>query len=69
MPGEIKKETVTNLTSKFFTNENGNSLFKKLKGAFEHKANLYAFHAVVGYFRGSGKRDIILSETFTPQAF
>jgi superfamily II DNA/RNA helicase len=40
--------------SKFFTNENGNSLFKKFKGAFEHIADLYAFHAVVGYFRASG---------------
>lgn len=42
------------MSTKFFTNENGNSLLKKFKGAFEHIANIYAFHAVVGYFRSSG---------------
>ncbi len=54
MPGELKQQTITVSTSKFFTNENGNSLIKKFNGAFEHIANLYAFHAVVGYFRASG---------------
>ena len=42
------------MSSKFFTNETDNSLFKKFTGAFENIANLYAFHAVVGYFRASG---------------
>lgn len=42
------------MSTKFFTNENGNSLLKKFKGAFEHIADIYAFHAVVGYFRSSG---------------
>ncbi|MCX6222597.1 MAG: helicase-related protein [Bacteroidia bacterium] len=42
------------MSSKFFTNETDNSLFKKFVGAFENIANLYAFHAVVGYFRASG---------------
>lgn len=42
------------MSTKFFTNENGNSLYKKFTGAFEHIANIYAFHAVVGYFRASG---------------
>jgi len=42
------------MSTKFFTNENGNSLFKKFTGAFEHIANMHAFHAVVGYFRASG---------------
>lgn len=42
------------MSTKFFTNENGNSLFKKFKGAFENIANIQAFHAVVGYFRASG---------------
>jgi len=42
------------MSSKFFTNEHENSLFKKFNGAFENIANLYAFHAVVGYFRSSG---------------
>ena len=39
------------MSTKFFTNESGNSLLKKFKGAFEHIANMHAFHAVVGYFR------------------
>lgn len=42
------------MSTKFFTNEHNNSLFKKFTGAFENIANLYAFHAVVGYFRASG---------------
>jgi superfamily II DNA or RNA helicase len=42
------------MSSKFFTNETDNSLFKKFIGAFENIANLYAFHSVVGYFRASG---------------
>ncbi|NOT50044.1 MAG: helicase [Chitinophagaceae bacterium] len=42
------------MSTKFFTNDNGNSLLKKFRGAFEHIANIYAFHAVVGYFRSSG---------------
>ena len=42
------------MSTKFFTNEPNNSLFKKFTGAFENIANLYAFHAVVGYFRASG---------------
>ncbi len=42
------------MSSKFFTNENGNSLLKKFRGAFEHIAEMYAFHAVAGYFRSSG---------------
>jgi superfamily II DNA/RNA helicase len=42
------------MSTKFFTNEPNNSLFKKFTGAFDNIANLYAFHAVVGYFRASG---------------
>jgi superfamily II DNA/RNA helicase len=42
------------MPSKFFTNDPDNSLFRKFTGAFENIANLYAFHAVVGYFRASG---------------
>lgn len=42
------------MSSKFFTNEKGNSLLRKFNGAFEHIADIYAFHAVVGYFRSSG---------------
>jgi hypothetical protein len=50
----LKTEQGAVLSTKFFTNECGNSLFKKFKGAFEHIADIYAFHAVVGYFRASG---------------
>lgn len=42
------------MSTKFFTNTGENTLFKKFEGAFEHLANLYAFHAVVAYFRSSG---------------
>lgn len=42
------------MSSKFFTNESGNSLLKKFKGAFENISEIYAFHAVAGYFRSSG---------------
>jgi hypothetical protein len=51
---DSKTEPAANVSTKFFTNENGNSLFKKFKGAFEHISDLYAFHAVVGYSRASG---------------
>ncbi len=50
----LKIEQAAGVSTKFFTNEGGNSLFKKFTGAFEHIADLYAFHAVVGYFRASG---------------
>ncbi|MFY7911213.1 MAG: hypothetical protein ACOVO2_16720, partial [Emticicia sp.] len=42
------------MSSKFFTNSNERNLFDKFKGIIENMANLYAFHAVVGYFRSSG---------------
>ena len=42
------------MSSKFFTNRNRNSLLKKFEGVFDSIHNLYAFHAVVGYFRASG---------------
>ncbi|MFD2148625.1 hypothetical protein [Mucilaginibacter antarcticus] len=42
------------MPTKFFTNREEKSLFKKFKGAVEHMADIYAFHAVVGYFRASG---------------
>lgn len=42
------------MSTNFFTNQGGNSLLKKFKGVFEKFTNLYAFHAVVGYFRASG---------------
>tara|TARA_R100001143_G_C3361001_1_gene135708 strand:- start:16238 stop:19510 length:3273 start_codon:yes stop_codon:yes gene_type:complete len=42
------------MSSNFFTNQEGNSLLKKFRGVFKKVSNLYAFHAVVGYFRASG---------------
>lgn len=42
------------MSSKFFTNNNDRTLFDKFKGIIEHMKDLYAFHAVVGYFRSSG---------------
>lgn len=40
-------------TSKFFTNENENTLLNKIEGIFKHK-NIHFFDALVGYFRASG---------------
>lgn len=42
------------MSSKFFTNSSERSLFDKFKGIIEAMKDLYAFHAVVGYFRSSG---------------
>jgi superfamily II DNA or RNA helicase/HKD family nuclease len=41
------------MSSKFFTNENENTLLNKIRGIFEYK-NIYFFDALVGYFRASG---------------
>ncbi|MDR1973394.1 MAG: hypothetical protein LBQ31_01830 [Bacteroidales bacterium] len=42
------------MSTKFFTNEAGNTLFDKLKGIAREMANFSSFHAVVGFFRSSG---------------
>jgi len=42
------------MSSKFFTNDKDRNLFDKFTGIIEHMKDLYAFHAVVGYFRSSG---------------
>jgi len=42
------------MTSKFFTNNKDRNLFDKFTGIIEHMKDLYAFHAVIGYFRSSG---------------
>lgn len=42
------------MSSKFFTNSNERNLFDKFKGILEEMKDLYAFHALVGYFRSSG---------------
>lgn len=40
--------------SKFFTNNNDRNLFNKFTGIIEQMKDMYAFHAVIGYFRSSG---------------
>ena len=40
--------------TKFFTNEQGNTLLKRFAGVFEHLPNIAFFDALVGYFRASG---------------
>ena len=42
------------MSTKFFTNSQDRNLFDKFKGIIECMNDLYAFHAVVGYFRSSG---------------
>lgn len=42
------------MSTNFFTNEDGNTLFKKFEGVFNHIPNLHSFDALVGYFRASG---------------
>ncbi|MDR3095385.1 MAG: helicase, partial [Bacteroidales bacterium] len=41
------------MSTKFFTNENENTLLNKIAGIFEYK-NIHFFDALVGYFRASG---------------
>jgi hypothetical protein len=48
------KNTKRQMASHIFTNNNHKTLFDKFKGIIEHMKDLYAFHAVVGYFRSSG---------------
>ncbi len=42
------------MSTKFFTNKNENTLFKKFKGVFENNTDIEYFDALVGYFRASG---------------
>lgn len=41
------------MSTKFFTNENENTLLSKIEGVFKHR-NIHFFDALVGYFRASG---------------
>jgi len=52
--GFYSPELKSNMSSKFFTNKEGNTLFDKFKGIARGMANFYSFHAVVGFFRSSG---------------
>ncbi|MEN5055146.1 helicase-related protein [Sphingobacterium kitahiroshimense] len=42
------------MSTKFFTNSEENTVFHKFKGILENMKDVFAFHAVVGYFRSSG---------------
>lgn len=42
------------MSTKFFTNQESNTLLKKFKGIFEHNTDIENFDALVGYFRASG---------------
>lgn len=42
------------MSTKFFTNTEENTVFHKFKGILENMKDVFAFHAVVGYFRSSG---------------
>lgn len=42
------------MSTRFFTNQAGNSLLSKLEGVFTHVENIRHFDALVGYFRASG---------------
>ena len=42
------------MSTKFFTNNNENTLIKKFEGVFTYNPNIQYFDALVGYFRASG---------------
>ncbi len=42
------------MSTKFFTNQDTNTLLNKFKGIFEHNIDIENFDALVGYFRASG---------------
>lgn len=42
------------MSTKFFTNNDTNTLFNKFKGIFENNIDIEYFDALVGYFRSSG---------------
>ena len=42
------------MSTKFFTNQDKNTLFNKFKGVFENNKDIEYFDALVGYFRASG---------------
>lgn len=42
------------MSTKFFTNREGNTLLNKFHGVFADRDGLFAFHAVTGFFRSSG---------------
>ena len=42
------------MSTKFFTNQDQNTLFNKFKGVFDNNKDIEFFDALVGYFRASG---------------
>jgi len=51
MQAAVNKRKI--MSTKFFTNENENTLINKIEGVFKHR-NIHFFDALVGYFRASG---------------
>lgn len=51
---DLNGNTTTDMSTKFFNNESGNTLFDKLKGIAAEMATFDKFLAVVGFFRSSG---------------
>lgn len=54
MINRLLKAIIKDMSSKFFNNNEGNTLFAKLKGIAQGMANFDRFLAVVGFFRSSG---------------
>ena len=42
------------MSTRFFTNDDENTLLKKFAGVFEHNPDIARFDALVGYLRSSG---------------
>jgi len=45
---------ITEMSTRFFTNESDNTLLKKFAGVFAHNPDIERFDALVGYLRASG---------------
>jgi len=42
------------MSTRFFTNSNGNTLLAKFRGIFDHNSDITRFDALIGYLRASG---------------
>ncbi|MFN4804848.1 MAG: hypothetical protein ACK5LH_02610, partial [Akkermansiaceae bacterium] len=42
------------MSTRFFTNDNSNTLLKKFEGIFDNNPDIARFDALVGYLRASG---------------
>lgn len=50
---KLRFDTIARMQTRFFTNEDTNSLLAKIEGIFTHR-NIHFFDALVGYFYASG---------------